>query len=98
MAAKAKKEEKTGLTYKGKPLQRCGNQLYYGNVDDKYILLLTVEDSETEEGLEISKAVKVELQDNTGKTKKTIRKAERENLYEALDLGEYWLTEALEIG
>lgn len=97
MAVKPK-IEKAELTYKGKLLQRKTNQLYYGNVTDKYILLLTIDSSKKVNDLDVSTNVKVELQDNTGKTKKTIRKAEREGLYEALDLGEYWLTEALEIG
>ena len=26
------------LLYKGKPLVRCGNVLYYGNMTDKYVI------------------------------------------------------------
>ena len=42
-----KEAENKILTYKGKPLMRKGNQIYYGNTDDKYRVFLEVED-ETE--------------------------------------------------
>ena len=36
MAAKKKSEF---LTYKGKPLVRKGNTLYYGNMSDKFVVM-----------------------------------------------------------
>ena len=34
-------KKKKGLMYKGKPLLRCGNRIYYGNLEDSLFLLLT---------------------------------------------------------
>ncbi|OQB15224.1 MAG: hypothetical protein BWY15_00595 [Firmicutes bacterium ADurb.Bin193] len=95
MATK-KKEEKQQLTYKGKPLLRRGNLIYYGNPEDKYIVMMTVLESTKIIDLDVSSLVSVQLQTNAAPGKeKVIKKAERDGLYSALDLGEFWLTEAL---
>ena len=38
MAVKKKKF----MTYNGKPIIRCGNRIYYGNLEDKLILVLDI--------------------------------------------------------
>ena len=87
------------LTYNGKPLLRCGNEIYYGNPDDKYVVIFRLEDNEEiEGGLTISKKVVIELKTNEGKRSKLIRQAEREGLYKAFDIGMFWLQQALENG
>ena len=35
------------LTYKGKPLVRKGNEIYYGNMTDPYVLYLQVMTTKT---------------------------------------------------
>ena len=91
-----KEAENKILTYKGKPLMRKGKQLYYGNTDDKYRVFLEVEDETELMGLNIATNVSVQLQTNDVPGKeKVIKKAERDGLYAALDLGEFWLTEIL---
>ena len=94
MAAAKKKKL---LTYKGKPLIRCGNRVYYGNLEDKYILALDIVESENVNGAEHSTKVKIQLMDNTGELGKgqVFRRAERDNLYKAIDIGEWWLQDAL---
>ena len=94
MAEKA--NEQKILTYKGKPLMRKGNEIYYGNVDDKYRVHLEIDENTDLMGLEIATHVNVMLQTNDAPGKeKVIKKAERDGLYAALDLGEYWLTDIL---
>lgn len=95
MAAAKKKKF---LTYKGKPLIRCGERVYYGNLEDKYILVLDIIDSENVNGIKKSTKVKIQLMDNTGEFGKgqVYRKAERDDLYKALDIGEWWLKDALQ--
>ena len=94
MAAAKKKKL---LMYKGKPLIRCGNRIYYGNLEDKYILALDIAESENVNGTKLSKKVKIQLMDNSGELGKgqVFRKAERDNLYKAIDIGEWWLHDAL---
>ena len=94
MADKA--NEQKILKYKGKPLMRKGKDLYYGNVDDKFRVHLEIDENTELMGLEIATHVIVKLQTNDlpGKAK-VIKQAERDGLYAALDLGEYWLTDIL---
>lgn len=98
MAAAKKTEENKVLTYNGKPLVRCGNEIYYGNPEDKYVVLFRLEDCEPNGNIEISKRVIIELKTNEGKRSQLIRQAERDGLYKAIDLGIFWLEQALENG
>ncbi len=82
------------LKYKEKPLVRRGNMIYYGNPEDPYIILLVVNSSEKVKDLEISKNISIILQENNG-SGKMIKKAEREGMYAAMDIAEYWLEDAL---
>lgn len=84
------------LTYNGRPLLRCGNEIYYGNTDDKYIVVFRLEDQEALGDLQIAKRVVIELKTNEGNRSQLIRQAERDGLYKALDIGIFWLEQALE--
>lgn len=97
-SSKTDSDEKAFLTYKGKPLLRCGNTIYYGNPEDKYVVTFRLEDQEPLGDLQISKKVIVELKSNEGSRSVLIRQAERDGLYKALDVGIYWLEQALENG
>lgn len=85
------------LTYNGKPILRCGNRIFYGNLEDKLILVLDITKSKKVNGLDVAEEVLVQVMDNTGELGKgqVFRKAERDNLYKALDIGEWWLKDAL---
>ncbi len=85
------------LTYKGKPLVRRGNTIYYGSLDEKYIIVFTVKSTKMVEDLELSDNVTIELVMNNDKAK-VIKKAERNGLYAALDIAEFWLEDAIENG
>lgn len=90
------KQENKILTYNGKPLVRCGNLIYYGNPEDKYVVTFRLEDQEPLGDLQIAKRVIIELKTNEGKNAQLIRQAERDGLYKALDIGMFWLEQALE--
>ena len=91
-----KTNEQKILKYKGKPLMRNGKDLYYGNFDDKFRVHLEVDENTELMGLEIATQVNVMLETNEAPGKeKVLKKAERDGLYAALDLGEYWLTDIL---
>ena len=34
--------EKEFSTYKGKPLVRCGDEIYYGSMEDKYVIRMQI--------------------------------------------------------
>ncbi|MHC1695832.1 MAG: hypothetical protein AB9835_11310 [Eubacteriales bacterium] len=82
------------LTYKGKPLVRQGNILCYGNAEDKYILVLTILDSKEHKGMDVATKVLVQLQStdqNASMRDKVVKTAEKDSLFDALDIGCYGL-------
>lgn len=87
------------LTYKGKPLYRKGSRLYYGNLEDAYILVIDVIETKKVKDLQIATKVNMQIQDNSGElgSGKSFRNGERTSLFEALDIGEWWLTQALSV-
>ena len=87
----AKKKEQTALIYKGRPLVKRGNTVIYGDISDDYYVCMEILDTETCEDLELATEVVVTLM-SQGRVEK---KAEREGLYRALDIGAYWLEEAM---
>lgn len=93
MAVKKKKF----LTYNDKPILRCGNRIYYGNFEDKLILVLDILETKKVGDVEAATSVLIQVMDNTGELGEgqVFRKATRDNLYKALDIGEWWLKDAL---
>ncbi|MBR2520846.1 MAG: hypothetical protein IKE62_01520 [Oscillospiraceae bacterium] len=94
------KKEKV-LTYKGRPLMRKGNLIYYGSMSDKYILMLQVLETKKDGDFEEASRVSVQLQltDPTIRSKdRIVKKTEKNGLYVALDVGAIWLERALNQG
>ena len=96
---KATRKEKPAFpTYKGKPLVRCGDTIYYGSMKDKYVIKMDVKSKKTVGDLEVADKVTVHLMytDPEIRTRKQIVKtSEKEGLYLALDIAEAWLNRAL---
>ncbi|MGN0173815.1 MAG: hypothetical protein ACI39F_05180 [Acutalibacteraceae bacterium] len=86
------------LNYKGKPLVRCGDTLYYGNMEDKFVIQLTIKDSEKDGDITSAKTILVQLLDtdtSLDPKKRIIKKSEKQGLYNAMDIGAIWLERAL---
>ena len=86
------------LIYKGRPLRRKDNLVYYGDMSDKYIVMLQIMDSEPLQDLALSKRVSVQLQltdPDIRSRDRVVKKADKEGFYGALDLGAVWLERAL---
>ena len=91
-------ENKKMLEYKGRPLRRKDNLIYYGSMADKYIIMLQITDSKTVDDMEIATHVVVQLQltDPDIKSRdRIVKKTEKASLYEALDVAYVWLERAL---
>lgn len=94
----AAKKEKKFLTYKGKPLVRQGNVLYYGNMYDPYVVMLTITSTTTQGDMEIADKVSVQLlstDPDVNPRNRIIKKSEKAGLYPAMDIGSIWLERAL---
>ena len=90
-------ETKT-LTYKGRPLMRKGNLVYYGSMADEYIVMLQILETKKEHDIDTATRVSVQLQltDPNAKSRdRVVKKSEKEGFYTALDLGCVWLERAL---
>ncbi len=86
------------LTYKEKPLVRMGNTLYYGDMRDKYVVMLTIMGSHEEDGINFADRVMVQLLSTDASkpiTERFIKKSEKNGLYNALDIASIWLQRAL---
>ena len=91
-------EEKIPLTYKGHPLRRKDNLIYYGSMADKYIIMLQVMDTKKVDDLDVSTKVAVQLQltDPDLKSRdRVVKKTEKDSLYAAMDVAAVWLARAL---
>ncbi len=91
-------EEKIPLTYKGHPLRRKDNLIYYGSMADKYIIMLQVMDAKKVNDLNVATRVAVQLQltDPDLKSRdRVVKKTEKDSLYAAMDVAAVWLARAL---
>ena len=86
------------LEYKGHPLQRKDNIIYYGSFADKYIIMLQVLDTKKVGDLDVATRVSIQLQLTDASIKsrdRVVKKSEKDSLYAAMDVGSIWLERAL---
>lgn len=91
-------EQMNGLVYKGHPLMRKDNLIYYGSMADSHIVMLQVLETKKVGDVDIATRVSVQLQltDPAAKGRnRIVKKGEKAGLYTALDFGCVWLERAL---
>ena len=90
--------ENNGLTFKGRPLMRKDNIIYYGSMADSHIIQLQILDYKKVGDTDVANKVAIQLQltdPNIKGRAQIVKKAEKQGLYTALDLGAVWLERAL---
>ena len=96
--AEHKSAKAEGLMYKGHPLRRVDNLIYYGSMADPYIILLQVKETRKEKDLDVATRVTVELQRTAPDLRsrdRVVKKSEKDSLYAAMDISTIWLERAL---
>ena len=91
-------EKTEGLIYRGHPLRRIDNLIYYGTMADKYIVMMQIQDTKKVQDLNVASKVSVQLQltDPTLKSRdRIVKKSEKDSLYAAIDVAHIWLERAL---
>lgn len=91
-------EENAILMYKGHPLMRKDNMVYYGSMADSHIVMLQILESKKIGDSDVASKVSVQLQltDPAARSRdRVVKKSEKDGLYTALDLGHVWLERAL---
>lgn len=82
------------LEYKGKPLVRQGNELYYGDMSDKYYLFLMILGTKEDDTLGVKIPANVMVQILATEDNKVQKQKVVDGLCEAFDLGTAWLERA----
>lgn len=91
-------ETETILTYKGKPLVRSGNMLYYGDMSEKCVVVLQILTSKTVGDMTVADKVQVQLLSTDPEVRmkdRILKKSEKVGLYNAMDIGSIWLERTL---
>ncbi len=86
------------LEYKGKPLVRSGNTIYYGDMNDAYVVCLNVKNASELKDIKLAQDVTIQLlatDDSLAPKDRIIKKSEKKGLFDALDLGATWLERQL---
>ncbi len=86
------------LMYKGKPLVRQGQFIFYGFPDDKAILFMCVSESKKVGDLDVATKVIVQIQstdENVSANQKVLKQCEKSNFYDAFEIGTIWLEREL---
>jgi hypothetical protein len=100
MDGKANDKKNGGfLTYKGRPLVRSGNVMYYGNMSDKCVVMFQILSTKTVKDMTVADKVQVQLMSTNPDLRmkdRILKKSEKNGLYNAMDIGTIWLERALE--
>ncbi len=83
------------FAYKGHPVVRDGNKIYFGDPSKAFMAVLTILQNENE----VPSRILVQLQSTDPalalSNEKIAKEAERKNLYDAFEIGAIWLEKSL---
>lgn len=86
------------LEYKGHPLRRKDNLIYYGSMSDKFIIMMQILETKKVKDMDVASRVSIQLQYTDPDIKsrdRVVKKSEKESLYSAMDIAAVWLDRAL---
>lgn len=98
MAEPKSNGKKSFLTYKGRPLVRSGNTIYYGNMWEKYVVIMQIINTAPLFDQQVSGTIAIQLvstDKNLKITQRIVKQAEKKGLYNAIDIASIWLTREL---
>ena len=96
--AEAKKEATPFLMYKGRPLVRSGNTLYYGSMAEDYVIMMQILSTKDANDMMMAEKIQIQLMATDPDIRmkdRIIKKSEKIGLYNAMDIGSIWLERAL---
>lgn len=89
-----KKKAVKPMSYRGKPLARCGNVLYLGDLNASHFVMMQIINTEKLGDMELPQKVAVQLIANNpdlSPKDRVIKRAMKDGLYGAVDIGSVWL-------
>ena len=90
--------EKQFSTYKGRPLVRCGDEIYYGSMADRFVIRMQVKTKNTVGDMAVADKVTIQplcTDPDLSPRKQLVKSSEKSGLYTALDIADAWLERAL---
>lgn len=91
----AKSSKNDFFTYKGFPLVRKGDEIYYGNMYDKYVIMMQIIEKTKVGDLDVASKVKIykmATDEKLNPVQAIVKQSEKSSLYEALDIAYVWLS------
>ena len=86
------------LMYKGKPLVRQDNTIYYGNMNEKYVAMIQIADYTEKNGMKLPSKLLVQLALTDPEIRmrdKIVKKTEKGTLYDAIESAAIWRERSL---
>ena len=93
-------KENTGkpLLFKGKPLVRAGNTIYYGDLADPFIAMLQITGTEKSNDIELPSHIAVQIlstDEDLPILERIMQNTVQDNLYDAVNIAAIWLERIL---
>ncbi len=85
-------------TYKGRPLVRCGDEIYYGNMTEPYVIRLQIKSKKAVGETEVADSIAVQLlstNPNLSAKHQLVKAGEKNGMFRAMDMADIWLERAL---
>ncbi len=98
LVADTNKQNTEFSTYKGRPLVRCGDEIYYGSMEESYVIRLHIKSKKEVNGNELPDKVTVQLMATDpylSPRKQLVKSSEKNGLFLAMDIADIWLERAL---
>lgn len=83
------------LRYKGYPLVRKNDEIYYGNMSDQYVVWMQITEKQKVGDINVASKVKLykmATDETLNPIERVVKQSEKTSLYEALDIAYAWLT------
>lgn len=91
----SEENQKDFFTYKGFPLVRKQNEIYYGNMSDEYVVMIQIMQTEKRGDLEVATKCRIyqmSTDPSLNPIEAVLKTSEKNSLYDALDIAYIWLS------
>lgn len=96
--ADKKKAEQEFQTYKGRPLVRCGDEIYYGDMNEPFVIKLIVKSKKALGETEVADKITIQLlstDPDLSTRRQLVKTSEKNGMFLAMDIADIWLERAL---
>lgn len=96
--ADKKKAEQEFQTYKGRPLVRCGDEIYYGDMNEPFVIKLIVKSKKALGETEVADKITIQLlstDPDLSPRRQLVKTSEKNGMFLAMDIADIWLERAL---